>query len=454
MTFLISVGAFLLAISILISFHEFGHYWVARKCGVRVLRFSVGFGRPLFCHVSERTGTEWVLARWPLGGYVKMLDKRDPDTGELTPEEQAQEFTGKPLTQRAMIIAAGPIFNFILAVFLYALVSWVGETGLRPLVGHVQQDSPAAQAGLAFGDEILEINSQPVRSWSDMLVPLLDSGMKGDAMVLEVHTQQGLYRQLQLEPGAGLLKNENVLSALGMSPMRATSAPIIGEVSSGSAAQAAGLQSGDRILSLATQPIASWQGLTEAVRSRGGQQVLLEWERDGQVLSREARIDAVIDSGAVSGRLGVLPYVDEVLLRELQVTVNYPLGESLMRGLERTGEYTVLTLKVLGRLVIGEVSPKSISGPVGIASFAGSSAMNGLTAFLSMMALLSLSLGILNLLPIPVLDGGHLVWCAVEAVTRRPVAERVEAAAQRVGIAVLSALMLLALYNDFIRLAG
>ena len=453
MTILISIAAFLIAISILISFHEFGHYWVARRCGVCVLRFSVGFGRPLCSYISSRTGTEWVLARWPLGGYVQMLDKRNMET-EIEPELLSYEFTNKPLYQRALIILAGPVFNFILAILLYAMVFWIGDTGSRPVVGHVQQESPAAEAGLTVGDEVLDVNGVPVLSWTDVIVPLLDSGIEGGVIDFRVRTKDGLERQREIRPDPGLLKNENVLVGLGFGPMRATSAPIIGAVESGSAADTAGLQAGDRVLRFSSQPVASWQALVEEVRAHGGQRVWLDMERNGQLISRGVLIDSVEEGGVETGRLGVAPYVDEALREELRITVRRPLGQSLILGVERTWDYSVLTLQILGRLVIGEASFMTVSGPVGIAAYAGSSAMNGFTSFLSMMALLSLSLGILNLLPIPILDGGHLVWCAVEAVTRRPVAEKVEAFAQRLGLVLLSALMLLALYNDIIRLMG
>ncbi len=454
MSLLIGIGAFLLALTVLIAFHELGHYWVARVCGVRVLCFSVGFGRPLWTYQSKRTGTRWVLARWPLGGYVKMLDRREPGAAKIPEAMLAQEFTGKPLYQRTLIIAAGPVFNFILAFLLYAMVFWTGETGLRPIIGHVQQESPAAQAGLQVGDEILEISGKVIQSWPNMVVPLLDSGMNSETIELQVRTREGFIRERQLELPPNIMSHENIVGILGFEPMRATSTPVIGVVQDNAPAAIAGLQVGDRVLRLEDQTIESWRGLVEAVHVRAGQQVELELEREGQRLEVDVRLGYSGDSGATVGYLGVSPYFDEVLHEELRVVVHHPLGRSLVLGVERTWEFGVLTLQLLGHLLIGEASVRNVSGPVGIASFAVNSAMAGLSAFLSMMALLSLSLGILNLLPIPILDGGHLVWCAVEAVTGRPISEALEAVGQRVGFAMLCALMLLALYNDFVRLFG
>ena len=452
MSFLISVVAFLAAISVLVTFHEFGHYWVARRCGVQVLRFSVGFGRPLIRYVSPTTKTEWVIAAWPLGGYVKMLDKREVE--EVPEALRDHEFTRKPLGQRVAIISAGPLFNLLLAFLLYSLMFMVGEIGRRPLVGHVLEDSPAAVAGVRTGDEVLSVNGEPVATWQAFVIPLLDSGLADGVLALEVRRQDGSVAYPVIDAGPGLLKNDNILVALGLAPLRAISTPVIGEVSEGMPAAAAGLRSGDRILSVDGKPISTWEGLAAYIRTRPGQSVTLEFERDGQRRQGMARIEAVDISGETVGRLGVMPYWDAELAARLQMVVRHPLGKSLMLGAERTWAFSVLTLRLIGQLLVGGASLKNISGPVGIAEFAGMSAMIGFTAFLSMLALLSVSLGILNLLPIPILDGGHLVYCLVEALTGKPVSPQVEYVGQRLGIAMLAALMGLALYNDLARLFG
>lgn len=449
MTLLVSVAAFLLAISVLVAFHEYGHYWVARRYGVRVLRFSVGFGRPLLRYVSPSSRTEWVVAAWPLGGYVKMLDRRDGD--DIPEAQMAEEFSSRPWHQRMAIIAAGPLANLLLAFLIYTFVFVTGEVGRRPLIGHVAEGMPAAAADVRTGDEILAVDGQPIATWQESLTLLLSAAMRDGAIPLEVRRGDGslAYPMLRVE---GILENEDIFATLGMQPLRAISAPVVGETMAESPAAAAGLQPGDRILSLDGEPVAAWAGLTEHVRARPGQLLALEIERDGRRLSRSVRTQAAGPAEAPYGRLGILPYWDAALAERLRIEVSYPLGQSLLLGAERTWDISVLTVRVIGELLTGGASLRNISGPVGIAEFAGNSALLGVAAFLSMLALLSVSLGILNLLPVPVLDGGGLVFCAIEAVTRRPLPPQVEYVGQRVGVVMLVALMSLALYNDVARL--
>ena len=453
MMFLISVAAFLLAIAILVTFHEYGHYWVARRCGVKVLRFSVGFGRPLWSWISPKTGTEWVLAAWPLGGYVKMLDARDPEA-EVSEELKSVEFTGKPLYMRAAIIAAGPAFNLVLAVLLYALVFMVGSTEVRPLVGSVAEGSPAATAGLRAGDEILEVDGESVVSWQAFLLPLLDSGMSEGVIPLTVYRENSGYLYPVIDVGPGLLKHKDVLAMLGLAPLRATSRPVIGQVQSGSAAEVGGLQVGDRLLRMNGQPVSTWENMTAAIRARPGETLHMEFKRGQKILESSVLLEVAESVDGQIGRLGVTAYRDPQLAERLQVTVRHSVGDSLWLGLHRTWQFSELTVRLIGQLISGQAALSNLSGPIGIAEYAGMSAMAGGVAFLGMLALLSVSLGILNLLPIPILDGGHLLYCLIEAVTRRPVAAWLEQMGQRVGVAMLVVLMGLALYNDLARIWG
>ena len=444
-TIAISLFAFLLAIGVLVSVHELGHYWVARACGVHVLRFSIGFGRPLWRRES-RSGTEWVVAALPFGGYVKMLDCREFEVPE---KYHRYEFTHRPLAQRAAIVAAGPAVNLLLAAALYALVSMLGEPGLRPLVGDVAPDTPAAAAGLEPGDEILAVDGAPVAAWQDIVLPLLSRGLEEGRLELTVRGADGGLREAALD-AAGLLQTTDLLATLGLAPMRPTHAPVVGRVTEASPALAAGLREGDRIRALDGAPVATWPELARALRARPGRAVVLDYERGGRSLQTAARLDDA--DGA--GRLGVAPWADPALAERLRVRVPRPFGESLLRGAERAWDYGVVTVRLIGSMLIGEATTRNLSGPIGIAEFAGTSLRHGLVAFLSLLALLSLSLGILNLLPVPLLDGGHLLYLLAEFLTRRPVPERVERVGQRIGVAMLAALLGLALYNDLSRLLG
>lgn len=445
-TIAISLFAFLLAIAVLVSLHELGHYLAARACGVYVLRFSIGFGRPLWRWESPRSGTEWVVAALPFGGYVKMLDCRE----FAVPEKYHRyEFTHRPLAQRAAIVAAGPAVNLLLAAALYALVSMLGEPGLRPLVGDVAPDTPAAAAGLEPGDEVLRADGEPVAAWQDVVLPLLSSGLADGRLALTVRREGGGVREAVLE-APGLLEAPDLLAELGLQPMRPTHAPVVGMVTAGSPAAAAGLRAGDRIRTLDGAAVASWPELARALRARPGRTAVLGVERDGRLLQAAARLD---DVGG-EGRLGVAPWADPALEERLRLRVSRPFGASLLRGAERAWDYGVLTVRLIGSMLVGEATTRNLSGPIGIAEFAGASLRHGLTAFLGMLALLSLSLGILNLLPVPLLDGGHLLYLLAEFLTRRPVPPRVERIGQRVGVAMLAGLLGLALYNDLLRLLG
>ena len=445
---LVSILAFALAIALLVGVHEYGHYIVARRCGVRVLRFSIGFGKVLWSRTSARTGTEWAVSAIPLGGYVKMLDRREA-RGAIDPQDLPHEFTGKPLGQRAAIVAAGPIVNLLAAVALFAAMFVIGEPGVRPLLGAVAPDSPAAEAGLLPGDEIVAAAGRPVRTWTDFVIRALDADRAGEsALALAVRAADGAERAGRIALGPDLLQDEDLLGQLGLTPRRATDAPVVGSVLPGGPGAAAGLAPGDRIARIDGAATPSWSAVQERVRAAPGAAARIDIVRDGAELILSAQLGE--DGGA--GVLGITAWSDPELARTLRVTVRHSLADSLALGAQRTWDFGLATLHLVWEMLTGGATARHVTGPVGIAEYAGASLLGGAGSFLALLALLSVSLGVLNLLPIPMLDGGHLMYYLIEFLTRRPVPARLEAIGQAVGMVALAGLMALALGNDILRL--
>lgn len=453
MQILSTVVAFILALGILIVFHEFGHYLVARLSGVKVLRFAVGFGTPLFTRRFGRDQTEWVIAAFPLGGYVKMLDERE---GEVAPADLPRAFNRQSVSKRIAIVSAGPIANFLLAILLYWILFLHGVPGLRPIVGDAHPGTPAAQAQLASGDLIVKIGTTEVASWQDLRWELLDQAVRRNTVVLEVHKNNGTvsFPKLDLSGITADDIDSDLLSAIGVARYNPPIAPVIGRLVDGDAAQRGGLREGDRILAIDGQGVVRWDSVVDTVRAAPGRSLAFEVERAGQPIRIEIVADSVNDDGKTVGRIGAAPRVDEAQFQKLMTEVRYGPLESVWRAAAKMGEVSLFTLKMLGRMVIGEVSLKNLSGPLTIADYAGQSAQLGWLTYLNFLALISISLGVLNLLPVPVLDGGHLMYYAIEIVKGSPVSERALEVGQQVGIVLLFSLMVFALYNDFNRLFG
>ena len=440
----------LIALGVLVTFHEFGHFWVARRCGVKVLRFSVGFGTPLL-RWHDRHGTEFVVAAIPLGGYVKMLDERE---GEVPAELLGQAFNRKSVRQRFAIVSAGPIANFLLALLFFWLIAMLGTQQVRPVIGQVLPGTPAAEAGLQPGQEILAVDGKAVNGWGAVNLQLVRRlGETGTLQVRVSEPDSTVVSDYQITLNAWLrgADEPDPIQSLGLQPWRPAVPAVLAHIDPSGPAQSAGLRSGDRLLSLDGVALRDWQDLVERVRARADQQVVLDIEREGQQLSLPVRLVGRGEGEARQGYLGAgVSGVDwpAEMLREIR----YGPLDAVWQGVQRTWSMSALTLDSLGKMLFGELSVKNLSGPITIAKVAGTSAQSGLADFLNFLAYLSISLGILNLLPIPVLDGGHLLFYLYEWARGKPLPEKVQAWGMQIGITLIIGVMLLALFNDLGRL--
>lgn len=450
MQFLTYVLAFIVAVGIIVTVHEFGHYWVAKKLGVKVLRFSVGFGKPLFTKLAGEDRTEYVLASIPLGGYVKMLDERE---GEVDVNEVDRAFNRQKVWKRFAIVAAGPIFNFIFAALAYWITFVAGVDGVKPTVGEIQANSIAAQAQIVALDTFTHIEDQPVKTWQQTSIQLLNSALKNGTVKATLSGEDSILKtvSLDLNDTKHLLAEGNLLEKIGVTPWRYQYQAKFGEIKSG-VAKNSGIQEGDEVISVDDITVDTWVELVGYIQERANVPISFVLMRNGERLSLQVTPSADKLDGKEIGRIGAYPYIDQQQFEAQKVVVRYGIVESIGKGLIKTWEVSILTLKLLWKLVVGEASLKNISGPVTIAEYAGVSAAIGFSAFVGALAIISISIGILNLLPIPVLDGGHLFYYMIEMMKGSPVSEKFEAAGQRLGIVMLAGLMSLAFYNDFQRL--
>lgn len=453
MDLLFTLGSFLVALAILISVHEFGHFWVARRLGVKVLRFSIGFGRPLLRRQRDPESTEYVLAGIPLGGYVKMLDERE---GEVPPDQLHLAFNRQPLWKRSAIVAAGPLFNFAFAILAYWAIFLAGDTGLRPLIGAVAPESIAAEAGFQRGDELLQIGGRASPTWEGAVFAFMAEALDGTDLPVRVRDASGseLDRWVSGERLAELPEDPNLLDRLGLSPLRPPLPAVIGELTPGEPAEQAGLRVGDRILAADGAPVEDWRDWVQLVRERPGTELWVEIERDGERLEIPVVPRALAEDGAEIGRIGAGVQSRDDLMEPYRVEVRYGPLEALGQSVGKTLDMSLLMLRVMGRMLLGQASVENLSGPITIAETAGRTASYGLDSFVKFLAVVSISLGVLNLLPIPILDGGHLLYFFIEWVKGSPLSEQAQLHGQKIGLVLLAALMTLAFYVDLSRLFG
>ncbi len=443
---------FIIAIAILVTIHEFGHYWVARKLGVRVLRFSVGFGKPLYTWSRKVDGNiiEYVIAAIPLGGYVKMLDERE---AEVSAEERAYAFNTQSLFTRAAIVIAGPMFNLVLAALLYWIIFLSGITVEKPLLGSPAKNSIVAAAGFKNHDEVIKVGDEEVKSWSDFHLRILDQGLDGDTLEIQVKNIDGLIKSRSLDLSDTLLleKESNILLDLGFRHWLPEFPVIIGGVIIDGPADQSGLMKADQVLKIDGVMVKRWQELVERVESSQGKAINFTVLRDQKEISVLVIPKSKQKQGESKGFIGAYQEIPQSVKDKLLVDIEYGAFEAIPAAISKTWDMSKLTLRVIWKMIVGEASLSNISGPVTIAKYAGVTADIGLTTFIGFLAIISVSLGVLNLLPIPMLDGGHLFYYFIEAIKGSPVSAAFEMRGQQVGIALLGALMFIAFYNDFQR---
>lgn len=455
--------AFVVTIGILVTIHEYGHFQVARWCGVRVLRFSIGFGKPLWQKTFGKDNTEFVLAAIPLGGYVKMLDERELKAEQEAKPEDAQinysetdlqrAFNRQSVWRRIAIVSAGPAANLLLAIVLYWGLFMLGVTGIRPIIGAVADNSLAAQASLKSGEIIQKIAGEPVKSWQDARWILLEQSLENKTVEIEaVNNNNELFQHTLSLEGVNNDAETDILKKIGLEMVKPNIPAVIGEILPDSAAEKAGFMPNDKILRVDGVEISDWEQVVNTIKDSPNKKLQFEIEREQKVLRIPATPETIKEDNQTIGRMGAAVKLDKKELDRLLIELNYSPFVSLQKAIVKTWDTSIFSLKMLGKMITGKVSLKSIGGPVTIATFAGESANLGIKTFLGFLALVSISIGVLNLLPIPVLDGGHLMYYMVEIFKGSPVSEATMLVGQKIGFGLLGLLMTIAIFNDFNRL--
>lgn len=460
---MVTILAFIFTLGLLVTIHEYGHFIVARMFDVKIIRFAIGFGKPLWKTTFGKDNTEFVVAAIPLGGYVKMLDEAELRQDALDATERPVHYSEKelnrafnrlPVLKRMAIVLAGPFANLLLAVLLYWCLFLLGVVGLKPIVGDVEKASAVATAGFELGDLIRRVNGQKVASWQDVRWTMLNEVADGKSVDVEVLTKQNALKHYRLALNS--INQEDtetdMLEQLGFRQFQPVVKPIIGKLSPDGAAIRAGLVEGDLIKSLDGKEIEDWSEFVELVRNHPGKTLNLSVSRAGMSLSVPITPEATQERGGVVGKVGAGVYFDQAVMDQYFITSQYGILQSLQKAIDKTYQTSVLSLKMMGKMLVGDVSWKMVSGPVTIANYAGQSAEMGVKVFIGFLALISISIGILNLLPIPVLDGGHFMYYVIEIITGKPVSETFMLWGQKVGMMFIAGMMILAFFNDINRL--